>query len=392
MNGNGLFNSITLDVMIGLAFVYILLAVICTTINEWLAGLLKLRSKNLASAIRQLLDRQPGPGSEAGWLLKEFYGHPLISGMLKPGKTGDAACPSYLPSRTFATAVMDLVTAHKPGPIQFGDLETGIKALSDGDVKKALLALIQNARTLEEAQKNIETWYDDTMDRASGWFKRRTQLVTIFVAIFLTALTNADTINIVRTLWRNPTQRTLLVQKAEKRVANAKEEDSATPDVSVEYTNKDKPLEPTIVKDKKPSKDELDALGGVLGWPEACPAKDNQPKEKDTQPKDSQVKDTQPRDVQATSPNDSQTANAQTSDSQAEDCHPAKVDWPQRLLGWFLTIVAVSLGAPFWFDILNKFINIRDAGKKPKTSEQNSADPGSPNNAEKQGGPNARVA
>jgi hypothetical protein len=39
--------------------------------------------------------------------------------------------------------------------------------------------------------------------------------------------------------------------------------------------------------------------------------------------------------------------------------------WPARLLGWMLTILAISLGAPFWFDMLNKLVNIRSAGKSP---------------------------
>ena len=256
--------------------------------------------------------------------------------MLKPGTSGAAAHPSYLPSRTFATTVMDIVTGPKRGKIEFPDLEIGIDALPDGDVKKALLALIQNSGNLDEAQKNIETWFDDTMDRASGWFKRRTQVVTVLVAIVLTGLTNADTINIVRTLWKNPTQRALLVQQAEKRVAEAKKEDSSgREDVSIEYKDKNNPLKPTKIA--KPSKDELDALGGVLGWREE-----------------------------------------------------KQVNWGNRLLGWFLTVIAVSLGAPFWFDVLNKFVNIRDAGKKPKTSEQASADSASTSNKDKkQGAPNA---
>jgi hypothetical protein len=37
-----------------------------------------------------------------------------------------------------------------------------------------------------------------------------------------------------------------------------------------------------------------------------------------------------------------------------------------HLGGWLLTIVAASLGAPFWFDLLNKFINIRSTGKAPE--------------------------
>jgi hypothetical protein len=342
---NELSNSIfKFDVLIGLAFVYLLLAMVCMAVNEWLSGWTKLRSKTLASAIKQLLDAQPGPGGDAGWLLQKFYEHPLIAGMLKPGTSGAAAHPSYLPSRTFATTVMNIVTAPKPGKIEFPDLEIGINALPDGNVKKALLALIQNAGNLDQAQKNIETWFDDTMDRASGWFKRRTHMVTVLIAIFITVLTNADTLKLVRTLWLNPTQRALLLQQAEKRVADAKKEDSSAGEaVSVEYKDKNNPLRPTKIP--KPSKGEdLAALGEILGWSNSGP--------------------------QAT-----------------------WVNWPERLLGWFFTIVAVSLGAPFWFDTLNKLFDIRNAGKKPKTSEQTSADSGSTSNKDKkQGAPNAQPA
>ena len=77
MSGNGLFGSTTLDVVIGLVFVYLLLAIICTNANEWIAGILKTRSKTLASAIQQLLDRQAGSGiaeAQAGtnWFLQRL--------------------------------------------------------------------------------------------------------------------------------------------------------------------------------------------------------------------------------------------------------------------------------------------------------------------------------
>jgi hypothetical protein len=39
--------------------------------------------------------------------------------------------------------------------------------------------------------------------------------------------------------------------------------------------------------------------------------------------------------------------------------------WPM-LLGWLITASAMSLGAPFWFDILKRFVSIRSAGKAPE--------------------------
>jgi hypothetical protein len=36
-----------------------------------------------------------------------------------------------------------------------------------------------------------------------------------------------------------------------------------------------------------------------------------------------------------------------------------------KLAGWIITAAAVSQGAPFWFDLLQKLVNMRLAGKKP---------------------------
>src|SRR5690606_22276134 len=36
------------------------------------------------------------------------------------------------------------------------------------------------------------------------------------------------------------------------------------------------------------------------------------------------------------------------------------------LLGCFVTALAISLGAPFWFDLLSLFMRLRGTGKKPE--------------------------
>lgn len=309
----GLLNSTVLDWAIGIVFVYLLLAIICTTVNEWIAGIGALRAKTLAKGIGQLLDNQQA--SDAASFLEEFYKHPLISGMLKPGKTGTDAHPSYLPSRTFATAVMDLATKGIQGSIKFSDLEDGAKKLPDGDVKRALLSLLQNANgDLDRAQKNIEQWFDDSMERVSGWYKRHTQVITVCVAMALTILTNADTMRIARILWTNATVRAVIVQAGQNKSETRKEADAQT--ASVEYPKND-PMHPVVKL--KAQKDELDKLKLVLGW-----------------------------------------SGEKLCDWKA---------WPSRLLGWILSIVAISLGAPFWFDTLNKLMNIRNAGKKPTNSD-----------------------
>jgi hypothetical protein len=290
----GFLNSTVLDWAIGIIFVYLLLAIICTTINEWIAGIFGIRSKNLSKAISQLLDAQKGTDPTQTFL-QEFYAHPLITGMMAPGKSPDAGHPAYLPSRTFATAVIDVVTHAKQGAITFADFQQGVQALPPGDVRTALIALMRNAAgDLDRAQKNVEDWFDDTMERASGWYKRRTQLVIVCIASLLVIGTNADTIRIARILWTNNTDRTVIAEKAKACAEN-----------SANMQTKCQELD----------QNESQTLRSVLSWP----SQDETPPE----------------------------------------------SWYLRLLGWFLSAVAISLGAPFWFDQLSKLMNIRNAGKKP---------------------------
>lgn len=307
----GLFGSAVLDVAIGLAFIYLLLAIFCTAINEWLAGVLKSRGKMLAQGIAELLNGQAGThtgqADAAVGFLKDFYGHPLISGMMR-----DKKHPAYIPARTFATVLLDLVTSHKSGVLSFDDVEEGLSNLPDGEVKRALMALIQDTeRDLDVAKKRIEAWYDDAMDRVTGWYKRHTQVLTLLVALVLVGATNADTLHIARRLWADPTLRSQIVEEAKVRAGKPR------PSVAVDYKDQD-PLKPTV---RGPgdtvSQNEQALLGQVLGW-----------------------------HADIVRSNDFW-------------------DWAGTVVGWLLSVVAISLGAPFWFDLLNRFMNIRSAGRSP---------------------------
>ena len=119
----GLFNSTILEVVIGVVFVYLLLSILCTAANEWVAAMTKRRGEMLRKGIRQLLEKQPIRGdSDPSGFLNEFYKHPLISGMMH-----DKNHPTYLAPRTFAAVVTDILTAAKPGSVEFSDFENGGK-------------------------------------------------------------------------------------------------------------------------------------------------------------------------------------------------------------------------------------------------------------------------
>jgi hypothetical protein len=58
--------------------------------------------------------------------------------------------------------------------------------------------------------------------------------------------------------------------------------------------------------------------------------------------------------------------------------------WLAKILGIAISALAVSLGAPFWFDLLNRFVRLRGAGKEPAPVRAEPAASGVP--AENSGG------
>jgi len=302
----GLFNSTILDVIIGLIFVYLLLSILCTAANEWVAAVTKRRGETLRKGLGQLLADQPIQGADApDALISAFYDHPLIKSMIH-----DKNHPTYLSPRNFSAVLTDIVTGAQKTRLAFNDIFDGVNALPEGEVKRSLLALLRRSEEdLSTSRTAIEGWFNDAMDRVSGWYKRRTQLWTIVIAAVLTLVANADTIQITRKLWTDPVLRSAVVEEAKARAQKPR------PTVSVEYKDEDDPTNPTVTRNEgnQLSEKERDLLGQLVGWHSGW--RDN---------------------------------------------------WSWLTpLGWIFTILAISMGAPFWFDMLNKIMNVRFAGKSP---------------------------
>src|SRR5262245_28499048 len=106
----GLFNSTVLEVVVGIIFIYLLLSILCTSANEWVAAMTKRRGEMLRKGIQQLLGGQPlKEGGKSNEFLKAFYDHPLISSLMQDGRH-----PAYLAPRTFV-AVIDGSAGPNPG-------------------------------------------------------------------------------------------------------------------------------------------------------------------------------------------------------------------------------------------------------------------------------------
>lgn len=394
-----------LDVAIGLTFVYLILSLLCTGINEWWSGRRKLRSRFLKEGIHRLLAAEP-QGNE---MTQAFYSNPLIRGISR-----EDSHPSYVSPRVFALALVDAAKKVQPHKAESdkttpADIRETIHQMPASDLKQTLQSLVSTATSEEEALKRIEAWFNGGMDRVSGWYKRHMQMVTLVVAVVVTVLANADTLAIVHRLWINPAVRDAVVAHAE---ARAKEPPplqlgyvgpSAVPTTPVATPAA---ADPALIV----SPNERDTLTQLLTWSDdfrvfhrlkaqreaiASYQAHNAPNPGEQVQACLNARDTVRSALctgySATPIRDCEAARKILADQQCavtvRKVDAAEVDgsfpgwgllaapmvlgawlwWlvPMRIVGWLLTIFAISLGAPFWFGALQKLVNIRSSGASP---------------------------
>ena len=113
-----MFNSTIIDVAIGMIFIYLLLSLMCSSANEIIELMLKKRAIDLERGIRELL--VPGSKSGTADIVQKLYNHAAVNNLF--GRTYEQSrigsrlrrvmrtqLPSYIPARSFALALMDLV-------------------------------------------------------------------------------------------------------------------------------------------------------------------------------------------------------------------------------------------------------------------------------------------
>lgn len=282
-----MFGSTILDVAVGMAFFYLLMSVVCSSLNEFLESLLKNRAKGLENGIVRLL------GDPA--LAQKLYNHPLI----KPLSV-DKAGPSYIPAASFSMALLNMAGSSR----SFGEIRQTVSQLPDSQFKSSLLAMMDDAGgDLDQARKNVEQWFDAAMDRVSGWYKRRTQWFLLAFGLAFALALNLDSLKIADQLYRDQPKREAIVAAAEGYAAASKQ----TNDVSAQGI--------------KENFDKIESLGFPVGWTAA--------------------------DV----PVDFNSAL-------------------RKIFGLLATGLAVSLGAPFWFDVLNRIMVVRSTVKPHEKSQE----------------------
>ena len=343
-----MFGSKILDVAIGLIFVYIIVSVLCTAVREGIEAWLKTRAAYLEHGIRLLLQDSDGKG-----IVTEVFNHPLIDGLFmgqyKPlSKTTDSnrpvkggELPSYIPTKSFASALLDIAAR---GPVD-GSVERYGTPISlevirrnvasnipnNSRIQRIVLHAVDAAQgDLDKAQKSIEEWYDSAMDRVSGWYKRTTHFIVLAIGLTVAVGMNIDSVAIVDKLYKSEALREAVVAAANNTADRYnKDTNSDRNAAAATALGKDSNSNPAYGQ----AKTALNDLHLPVGW----------------------------------------------DDSRLSFCPPASFNEFVKIflfpwIGWILTALAASLGAPFWFDVLNKVMVIRSTVKPHEKSPEESSE------------------
>jgi hypothetical protein len=292
--------STALDVAIGIVFLYLLLALMVTTVQELVASVFTLRAKHLYGAIEGMLKGQLTADSAQATLVERLYQHPLLKNLVNRelkivrGKLPlfGQGLPSYIPSKTFAVALLDVLQGEAATKVTgidkvLANAKELVGNLREGELKRTLHLLLDDADEVEKdldrraalVSARIEAWFNDRMARASGWYKRNAQFWSLIFAAAITLAFNADTLRIGQLLWRNSALRDAVVAKAQ--------------------TFHDENV------------GELLSSGLPIGW---------------------------------------------------HGFNPQGSEYLLAIAGWAITALAVSLGAAFWFDVLSRALQLRGSG------------------------------
>lgn len=496
-----MFNNVVLDVFIGLVFIYLLYSLLATILQEIIANQLAFRSKVLEKAILRMLEDGQTTGSNSFWdrvksyghlfgkpnlligktISPWFYAHPLIKYL---GEDNFYSKPAYLSAQNFSKVMIDLLKGF--GENTTNDAQTINDSINSGSIFKipinmesdqnnpAVRAILLSQGTnntlinsndkvlmnidttlflkslwfesgadTDKFKAKLEKWFDDTMERCTGWYKRYNRSILFVLGLIIAIVFNVDTIAIHRVLSTDNKAREDLVKMA---ISKQEQYGEIVKNLQSDGSNSKqiKALEEADSIYKKTYRmlaDDANEANTILGL--GRPWKDSTKMIKDSTKRQSSIKNFSDSTTALEKANqelnnkiqalkddtiklnkiikskrnniktaieafskDTADLNKYTDDltkgiaqlnslkselnkqifidkrfreiyeRTSGKCFvyaPNQNGGIETILGWLLTAWALCLGAPFWFDLLNKLISMRGTGTKIDSSGTNSS-------------------
>lgn len=289
-----------LDAFIGLVGIYLTLSLLVTAIGEGISQACGMRGRNLRQVFTGLIGKARTTA---------FYAHPRIRQLMQYDAPGNVlrklwlrlgfGLPSYIPADIATDVLLEQQLGAPLSQLSQSPLEIQqrLEQLPVSATRSSLLHFWQQAHAdPQQFQLLVQDWFNDRCDRAVGWFKRKLGILQLLIGLIVAVGMNVDSIALYQKLFSDPIARQQAVLLAENLAAN--------PQLATELCREDK----TQCMDTLTLKQQLTQTAPLLGHQDDWP-------------------------------------------------------WPWQAPGvWFgylLTGFALSLGAPFWFDVLQKLMAVK---------------------------------
>lgn len=323
-----------LSLAIGMITVYLVFALSVTAFNEAIAALLSSRGKWLQRGVASLFSANARDAGNLA-LARQVYNSPHIAYLQR----GRHYLPSYLPAWNLLLGMLDAAAGHARSTLAtVQDLRQAAARLpAQSPIRVALDELLAAGDvSVDEFRKRYEAWFATFEAQVMAWYRQKTQLVVAGLSLLVVVALNVDTLTLVNQLSLDPKLREVMAQQGEDLSRAA----------------------------------DLPALAASLPAAVASPA----------------AAAASPAASAATAPTLAAVAATLQANRAGLAASGLKLGWTaaawqhtrsgllpaiEKLVGLLLSAFAVSLGAPFWFDLLKNLVAIRAVGKN--LSEQQDA-------------------
>ena len=346
-----MFGSQALETAIGLVLMFFVIATAVSVLVEIVSRMLSKRGKDLEALITVMITGRPPSQqaaaaaaaykTQAGEFITAFKGTSVYTALEAAAgesrtlfkRRTSARLPSYISAKSFADAVAELAAASE-----------SVDHLPAGLQKRLKPLVAEVGSDVTKLKAGVERWYDETMDRAGGAYKRWATWWIFGIGLVLVVVANANTVTVAEKLWRDPVTRQVVADSAagvasntSNRTGTCTDTASTTPTTvaqaapsggsAPEPTTTTSSTPPTSaappsvacqIKSVADATDQLHSLGLPIGW-----------------------------------------------DKAATDGFRHFGGLVKNIVGLLLTAFLVMLGAPFWFDLLTKLVSLRSSGTKP---------------------------
>jgi len=298
-----------LDAFIGLVGIYLTLSLLVTAIGEGISQAAGIRGRNLRQVFTGLIGKHR---------TTEFYQHPRIRQLMQYDAPANAlrklwlrlgfGLPSYIPADIAIEVLLEQQLGTPLSQLRQSPLEIQqrLAQLPASATRSSLLHFWQQANAdPQQFQLLVQDWFNDRCDRAVGWFKRKLGILQLIIGLGVAIGMNVDSIALYQKLFSDPVARQQAVLLAENLAAN--------PQLASELCREDK----ASCMDTMALKQQLTQAAPLLG--------------------------------------------------RGADDALLPLD-PLTWIGYLLTAFALSLGAPFWFDILQKLMAVKQKFRSGNTA------------------------